>query len=189
MEAQSILFVCTGNICRSPMALGFAQSIAAKCRLPISLSSAGLLSSGNAATEEAVKVMAEQDIDISPHISTTLDVALSRGPNFVIAMANAHLNETISRDPSLRPRTFTLKDFVRRARAMGQRDGPMEGYLSALGRGRSLSEMASALASDDDIEDPFGGPMSQYRECAIEIRSLVEDMIEHLYPRHGSLLR
>lgn len=185
MEPQNILFVCTGNICRSPMALGIARSIASERHLSISFGSAGLLPGGNPATEEGVRAMAEQGIDISSHISTTLDDALSRGPDLVIAMANKHLREAVSRDPSLWPRTFTLKEFVRRAKAMGPREGSVEDYVSAMGRGRSPSEMASVLPSDDDIEDPIGGPISEYRRCANKIRSLVEEMIEHLYPRVG----
>lgn len=169
------------------MALGIAKSIASERHLPISFRSAGLLPGGRPATEEGVQAMAEQGIDISSHISTTLGDALSLGPDLVIAMANNHLRETVSRDPMLWTRTFTLKEFVQRASSMGSREGSVKDYMIALGRGRAPSEMASALPSDNDIEDPVGRPMSEYRRCAGEIRSLVEEMIEHLYPRVGEL--
>ena len=64
---MNIIFVCTGNTCRSPMAEGYLASK----QIPwINVTSRGLFASIEAASENAVKVMAERGIDISGHISS-----------------------------------------------------------------------------------------------------------------------
>jgi protein-tyrosine-phosphatase len=68
---KHILFVCTGNICRSPFAEGLLKKLAQKNGLDDIVSdSAGLLAlPGNSATSLAQKVAAEYDVDLSRHMA------------------------------------------------------------------------------------------------------------------------
>lgn len=68
---RNILFVCTGNTCRSPMAQGICEKLAFDKRLPITAKSAGLsANSGAPASANAVAACREISVDISRHRAT-----------------------------------------------------------------------------------------------------------------------
>ena len=86
-----ILFVCFGNICRSPMAEGLARDIAARCypgaRSLVRVSSAGVgAQDGNPPTPEAVEAMAERGIDISSHRARKVTAEILAAADLVLAM-------------------------------------------------------------------------------------------------------
>ncbi len=89
---MKIIFVCSGNTCRSPMAEGYLKSL----RLPeLSVQSRGFGFSGDAAAENAVEAMSELSLDISAHRSTaisTLDLDADR----IICMTASHRDALIA---------------------------------------------------------------------------------------------
>lgn len=66
---MTVLFVCTGNTCRSPMAEGY---LASKCLPGVTVKSRGLYADGSPVSENAAAVMREKGIDIGDHLSETL---------------------------------------------------------------------------------------------------------------------
>ena len=87
---MNILFICTGNTCRSPMAQGLIEALAQERGLSIRASSAGLFAAyGAKVSPEAVEAVKGR-ADISGHESRPLQVDLINGADLVLAMANDH---------------------------------------------------------------------------------------------------
>lgn len=180
----SIVFVCTGNICRSPMAGAFASKIIDQRHLEVEITSAGVLEAGNPPTREGIAAMSELGLDVSQHLSSTIEERLATPPDLVIAMARDHSRRIAGIWPELWPRTFTLKEFVRLAMQTGPRsDGEDIGvYLARVGSHRRISQLASMVSREDDVADPIGKGINTYRTCAREIQELVKAMVGLLWP-------
>ncbi len=81
---MKVLFVCTGNTCRSPMAEGYLKAMGFDCE------SRGLAADGSAVSENSAKVMSEIDIDISGHISKQLTKTDIDNFDTIICMSKSH---------------------------------------------------------------------------------------------------
>lgn len=108
---RKILFVCTGNCCRSPMAeylLRHRLGPAAGWEVQ----SAGTLAAdGESASDEAVRALAEGGVDLRPHRSRALHVKMLEEADLIVVMTNAHREQVVRLAPSARERTFVLKSF------------------------------------------------------------------------------
>lgn len=109
---MKILFVCTGNTCRSPMAEYFAKEYIKKHNLNnFEVGSAGInAATGESATSEAIKVMKEQGIDITAHKSKMLMEADLEESDKVFTMTNSH--KEVIEDMYGYEEVYTLKHFV-----------------------------------------------------------------------------
>ncbi len=106
---RKILFVCTGNICRSPMAEGLLKAM----REDFSVSSAGVSSvDGWNATPEAIEVMQEKGIDISGHSARQVTGDIIIDAELVLTMTTRHKNILKKDFPEAADRIFTLKEFA-----------------------------------------------------------------------------
>ena len=181
---STVLFVCTGNQCRSPMAESIARRELDRAGYrEVTVISAGLLATGMPATPLAIRVLARRGLDISAHRSRHLDEALSPVPDLVVGMAREHAREVVDRHPETFFRTFTLKDLAARAADTGPRaDGqPLSEYLAMLGRGRGFASLAGFSAADD-LADPIGQAPAVYELCVADIDRLVCQLVAHLWP-------
>jgi len=153
-----VVFVCSGNICRSPMAAEYARHRAAGAGLvSLVVDSAGLLGiEGAPASATAVRVLREQDLDLSSHRSRGFAEVDARSADLVIVMTAAHLHEIAERFPAAVPRTRLLREFE---------SGP------------EPQERAPSL------DDPIGCPIETYRSCFDTIRICVDHLVAHL--RHA----
>ncbi|WFB35037.1 low molecular weight protein arginine phosphatase [Kiritimatiellota bacterium B12222] len=110
-ERKMMLFVCTGNTCRSPMAEGLAAHL---CR-SISewqFSSAGVFASDGArAAETAIQVMKEKGLDISQHRSRLLTPELVESANVIISLTQGHQDLILDRFPDASRKIHTLHSF------------------------------------------------------------------------------
>lgn len=98
-EIMKILFVCTGNTCRSPMAAGIFNALAQKAGLPVVAESCGIAASGAPATTNAVLAAAQYGGDISAHISCQVDADMIRSADRVFGMTDMHVRALISAFP------------------------------------------------------------------------------------------
>jgi protein-tyrosine phosphatase len=149
-----VLFVCTGNTCRSPMAAAmFKQLIADRkgikpAELPehgVIVESAGIAAMmGSRPSAEAVTVMAEMGIDLTDHESQPLTERLARQADFIFAMTKAHRQAIINEWPEIAPRT--------------------------------------RLVSPDwtDVADPIGGPPELYKRCAEQIKAALVSWLDEV---------
>lgn len=84
---KKIIFVCTGNTCRSPMAEGYLKS---KNRKDLDIISRGLAADGSPVSENSVLAMKELGIDISAHVSKQLTFADIDETSVFICMSASH---------------------------------------------------------------------------------------------------
>lgn len=104
-----ILFVCTGNICRSPMAEGLLKAM----QSDFSVSSAGVSSvDGWNATPEAIEVMREKGIDISGHSARQVTGDMIDDADLILTMTTRHKKLLINDYPQAAGKIFTLKEFA-----------------------------------------------------------------------------
>jgi protein-tyrosine phosphatase len=155
-----ILFVCTGNTCRSPMAEGLCRSLLSHFRLgqDVRVSSAGLSAmAGWPASEAAIAVMAEQGIDLSGHQAVCLTIEQVRGADLVLTMEERQKQFLLEKYPAATGKVFALKEYAMRVEDEVRQGGPKHS-------GRY------------DIPDPFGQPIEVYRRCAAALTSAITDI-------------
>jgi protein-tyrosine phosphatase len=103
---QKILVVCTGNICRSPVA---AAMLASGLGAPFQVESAGVGAVvGHGATPEAARTAAARGLDVSAHRARQLDAAIARAFDVLLVMDDRHRAWVSRHLPQVRGRTFLL---------------------------------------------------------------------------------
>ncbi|KIG11469.1 low molecular weight protein-tyrosine-phosphatase [Caballeronia concitans] len=102
---RSVLMVCEGNVCRSPL----AAALLAERSPHLEVMSAGTAAlDGHSADPIAIDLMRERDIDVTGHIARTANLQLMRGSDLVLAMTRAQLDWLLSRYPFARGRVYLL---------------------------------------------------------------------------------
>ena len=150
-----ITFVCSGNICRSPMAEGILKKNISKSRYRdlIEIGSAGTLNINNSSpTIETLDVTHNAGIDIMAHQSRGLDEAIIRQSNIVFCMALDHLHYIQDNFPEYRSRVFLLKQ---------------------MGIERQLS--------NPSVADPIGRSLAFYEKIFMQISDEVGRTTPHIY--------
>jgi protein-tyrosine phosphatase len=147
MLKTTILFVCSGNTCRSPMAEAIArQYLAEKFKVPADdlertgyqvVSAGSYAMPGAKATPQAVDAVKNMGIDLSKHRSRALSVELIHQADVIYTMGAGHARAVAAMVPS-------------------------------------ATTKLNMLDPEKDIEDPIGGDLSLYAEVADQIKALVE---------------
>jgi protein-tyrosine-phosphatase len=114
----TFLAVCTGNICRSPMAEGILKKVLEGSAAALVSSSGTHALVGNPASEFSVIASDENGIDISRHRARMLTPEMIESSDIILCMERFHVEQILSIDVSAHERVFNLADFsgVRRMR-------------------------------------------------------------------------
>ncbi len=108
---KKILFVCTGNICRSPMAAGMFNAYAKKNNMNDTAYSAGIFVTDSRVDENAIKAMAEMGIDISAHVPMQFNDLFINEYDLILTMSPRHKESLVARGVTS-TKVYTLCEFV-----------------------------------------------------------------------------
>lgn len=145
-----ILFVCTGNVCRSPMAAALFNACARRNGEEhlYYASSAGTWALENSpASSHAIHVMAQRGIDLTHHRGQTVTRTLMDQADVVIVMTTSHRDALVAEFPHTRAKIHLI------------------------------SELADRVY---DISDPYGGTPEEYEDCAHHLETLIETGYEKI---------
>jgi glycine hydroxymethyltransferase len=109
-KRRTILFVCTGNTCRSPMAVGLVKKLAGAEKY-ILLSAGTASGEGMPPSSHAREVMEEEGVDISDHRSRMLDADLLEQADDVLVMAESHRRQIADWFKSYAKKTRLIREF------------------------------------------------------------------------------
>ncbi len=154
-EKFVILFVCTGNTCRSPMAAGALKGLLKKQRPDkCEVISAGTVgASGFPATKYAVEAARIWDADISNHQSQPLTGGLIDRADLIFGMTSEHVSSVLRLRKEAANKTFLFKNFP---------------HLSQSGEG---------------VDDPIGQPLERYNETFLEIGEYLGKQLDEIVKR------
>lgn len=108
-----ILFLCTGNTCRSPMAKCLMEDLARKRNLPVTCDSAGLIAlPGAPASPGAQRAMNTRSLSLRGHRAKRVQEQLLQNADIVLCMTPAHLREFMLRYPNYKGKAMTLSEPV-----------------------------------------------------------------------------
>jgi RpiB/LacA/LacB family sugar-phosphate isomerase len=148
---KTILFVCTGNICRSPMAEGLFQH-ATRGRKDFRVLSAGLGAlEGQPPSVHAVRALRELGIDISNMRSRMLTPQLVEEADYIFGMTHSHVDSVNVLFPQAVEKTFLLREF----------DDTLDDF-------------------EKDIGDPIGGSYETYAYCRDQIEQGIFSMLNFM---------
>ena len=168
---MKILFVCTGNLCRSPMAEGLMRYLLQErgCS-DVEVASVGTWAyHGSPATTEAIETLRKRGVDLEAHRSRPAEVAQLNDADVVVAMTSVHVREIASLAPEAINKVVLMKE-LKEIEPDELPDGaaPAE-RVGALLRGRRPKSRRSL-----DVDDPMGLPTAAYERALREIEEGLE---------------
>jgi protein-tyrosine phosphatase len=173
----AILVVCSGNICRSPIAEGLLRR-ALQGRLADdapAVGSAGTIAmQGAPAMPESVEAARERGVDIRSHAARRLTPALIDDADLIVGMAAEHREAVGHLAPGASARTFTLKELTRllEARTTAGSEPRLDARVGDAAAARASGGPANRF--DEDVVDPLGMPLETYLAIAWELQDWTE---------------
>ncbi|TFD70123.1 low molecular weight phosphatase family protein [Cryobacterium sp. Hb1] len=192
MTTFSILTVCSGNICRSPLAEQLLR--VGLGSLPgVSLASAGTIGlTGRGMPEQAAALSRQFGGEPSAHVARELTVEHLISSNLVLAMSREHRRAIAELSPRAIRYTFTIREFARLVHDLTAADLTAVAGLpldDLAGRFASVVELAASQRGmvppaekpdDDDVVDPYRQNDGVYAESAAQLVPAVNALVSLL---------
>ncbi|MEO7572990.1 MAG: hypothetical protein ABIX10_11205 [Acidimicrobiales bacterium] len=180
-----MLLLCTANQCRSPMAEVLLRHLLAEAGIEATVSSAGLYPGGAPATGHGIAVMADRGHDLEAHRSRRMEADMLERADLVIGMAREHVREAAVLEAGALAKTFTLKELVREAEAVGPRSAeePLSTWLSRIAGTRPRQSLLGIGHDDElDVADPVGRGRADYEVTADLLDDLLSRVVRLAFP-------
>ena len=147
---MNVLFICTGNTCRSPMAEGYFKKLCIdKGRNDIVVSSAGTYAmEGIPPSESAIAVLKDYCVDISSLRSSHLSYEQLEAADLIVVMTENHYHQVLTLDPAAFSKVKMLLEFK--------------------------------AGKKENVNDPYGGSKSVYSYCFEEMKIALENLFNHI---------
>ena len=148
---MKIMFICTGNICRSAMAHKMLEKRAKELNKKIEVFSCGVWAeNGDIPTYEGIETMKEYGIDLKTHRATNIRNSNIEEMDVILCATLNHKRNVIVMYPNLKDKVYTMKEYA-------------------------------GFSEDDlDISDPWGYGLDVYKNCAKEIEICIEKILEKI---------
>lgn len=174
MPVLEILIVCTGNLCRSPMAEGLLRAALASRGIDgIEVVSAGTWGvDGEPPTRLARSVMADRGIDIGAQRARSLEDEDLADADLVLVMTSVHRREIEERAPWAAGKVLMLNEL---------HEMEAEGATPKQRSASLLDSPRPAYRRSLDLDDPMGLPEGVYERCAQEISKGVDRLVDLLW--------
>lgn len=148
---KKIMFICTGNICRSAMADGLMKKLVKDSNKDIESYSCGIFADdGDMPTFNAVEAIKEYGVDLKSHKATNIRSSKIEEMDIILCATVSHKNNVIAIYPNLKDKVFTMKEY------------------------------ADFDKNDLDIPDPWGYDVETYRFCASTISKCLNKIINKI---------
>lgn len=147
---MKIMFICTGNICRSAMADWlFKKKLEQNNITNIEVYSSGIYAiDGDVSPYEAIEVMEEYGVELKKHRAINIRRSNIKDMDIILCMTLSHKRDLLYMYPELKEKIYTLKEYVK-----DDKNGI-------------------------EIKDPWGYDIVTYRFCAAEIDACLDKLIE-----------
>ena len=149
-QKKNILFICTGNVCRSPMAEGLFRHSAGEAEYEIRSAGVGAMD-GQPPSSHSVTAMQEIGIDITEQRSARLTAELVDWADYIFGMTHSHTDAVNLMFPQATEKAFRIREFNPNLRDF-----------------------------EKEIADPIGGPLDLYRQTRNEIQDAIKHMSEFI---------
>src|SRR5215467_13811621 len=148
---KTVLFVCTGNVCRSPMAEGiFRQAVQGRGEYRVLSAGLGAME-GQPPSPYAAQAVKELGIDISSQRSRMLTPELVQQADYILGMTHSHIDTVMLLYPHAAEKTFLLREF----------DETLDHF-------------------EKDISDPIGGSYDVYLNCRDQIEQGIASLLRFI---------
>ncbi len=152
---KNVLFVCTGNTCRSPLAeVIFRDLIRGQKDYLVGSAGTGAFS-GQPASRNSVSLARERGLDLAQHRSRAVTIDLVESATHIFAMGRSHLMALIDEFPEAEDKTYLVSEFTAEDRLRGR-----------------------------DIADPFGGDLEDYREMMQNLDQCLPSLLAYIEQTH-----
>lgn len=146
---MKIMFICTGNICRSAMAEGYLKKRAQEENIDVEVCSSGIYAEDGAeASYLAKEVMSEYGVVLNSHRATNTKGSNINDMDVILCATSPHKQILLQMYPNLVQKIYTIKEY-----AYGEDE------------------------KNKDISDPWGYDITVYRHCASELVDAIEKIV------------
>jgi protein-tyrosine phosphatase len=178
---RRLLVVCTANVCRSAVAERMLTRTFAGRRDVDGhewvVRSAGASDVRAPMDHNTIAAAEAVGLDLREHAARwlTREILATDGADLVLTMTREHLRHVVALDPSVWPRTFTLKELARRARTVEPPSAGSGGFTAWRDRVAAGRRAADLMTPDpaDDVADPYGAPRREHERMLAVLSDVV----------------